>query len=62
MDHDKRLLTDEDIKALADELEGRLVSRFYTNLGKGVWSIVWKAIVVGSLMLAAYGSFKNFNH
>lgn len=54
-----RMLTDEDVKAVADELEHRLVARFYSNLGRGVWSLVWKAVVVGLLALAAYGGLKS---
>ena len=36
-----RALTDADIEALAKALK----TEFYTNLGKGVWSLVWKVII-----------------
>lgn len=57
-EEDKRNLTDADIRALVDELENRFEKRFYLNLGKGIWSIAWKVVVAGVLILAAVGSFK----
>lgn len=57
-ENNERNLTDADVKALADEMEGRLVSRFYSNLGQGVWSVAWKLVVVGIIALVAYGSLK----
>lgn len=58
MPDDARNLTDADITALADEMEKRLTNRFYNDLGRGVWGMVWKAIVVAILGIAAYGSIK----
>jgi len=55
---DDRTLTDADIKALADELEERLANRFYSHLGKGIWGVAWKVIIVGICTLAAYGYYK----
>lgn len=52
-------LSDEDIKRLAEELEGRLMSRFYRNVGSGVLSLAWKGIVMGIIALAVYGAAKN---
>lgn len=56
--NDNRLLTDEDIEAIADALEKRVTDRFYGNLGQGVWSLVWKALVIAIAGLVAYGSLK----
>lgn len=53
-----RTLTDGDVRALADELEGRLVRRFYINVGKGVWALVWKAIIGAIVIVSAYGALK----
>ena len=55
---DDRTLTDADVAAIADALESKLESRFYSNLGKGVWGIVWKLIMAALLILAAYGAAK----
>lgn len=49
-----RHLSDEDVKALAKELK----TQFYSNLGEGVWAVIWKVIIWGSLVLAAYGVTK----
>lgn len=54
---ESRNLTDDDIKALADEMEKRLVSRFYGNLGRGVWDLAWKAIVLLVVGIALWGAF-----
>ena len=54
----ERALTDDDIEALADALERTLIDRFYRDLGSGVWSLAWKAIVVAVCAIAAYGSLK----
>jgi hypothetical protein len=53
-----RTLTEGDIRALADALDERFAARFYLNLGKGVWALAWKGIVVLMLALAASQYFK----
>lgn len=53
-----RNLTDDDVAAVAEALESRLVERFYHNLGSGVWSFVWKAVVVALLGVAVIGAVK----
>lgn len=58
MTEHKRNLTDDDIQALADAMEKKMVNRFYSNLGRGVWGIAWKILVVGILAVAAYGSLR----
>ena len=55
-----RSLSDDDIKEIVDQLETRVAERFYNDLGRGVWSIVWKAIVLAIVGVAAYGSLKGF--
>ncbi len=55
---DDRNMTDNDVKALADEIEIRLTNRFYNNLGRGLWGLAWKAIFLALLGVAAYGSVK----
>jgi predicted phage tail protein len=58
MTEHKRNLTDDDVSALADEMEKRMVNRFYGNLGRGVWGIVWKAVVIAIVGVAAYGAIR----
>lgn len=55
-----RRLSDEDIQAICDELEGRIVKRFYLNLGKGVWGMAWRVILAGAILLAGYGALKDW--
>ncbi len=58
MGNENRLLTDDDVKAIADALEQRIVERFYSDLGKGVWAAVWKAAIAILIAFAAAGSIK----
>lgn len=60
MDQEHRNLTDEDIRALADEMEQRLVDRFYSNVGRGVWGMVWRVVIVVLMGLASYGAWRGF--
>ncbi len=53
-----RSMTDDDIQALADEIENRLASRFYINIGRGLWGMVWRAILAAMVLVAAYGAVK----
>ncbi|HEX4327028.1 MAG TPA: hypothetical protein VH105_09420 [Burkholderiales bacterium] len=53
-----RNLTEDDVIAVVDELERRLVERFFSNVGKGVWQLVWRALVALMVLLAAYGAIK----
>ena len=54
-------LSDEDVRKIAEELESRLVNRFFINLGQGFWALAWKGIVLILLAVAAYGAFKGFS-
>lgn len=53
-----RNLTDEDVQAIVDGLETRVVNKFYRDFGKGVWSLVWKAMIMAALFITAYGAAK----
>ena len=55
---DQRQLSDADVAAIVDALEARVNERFVRNVGSGVLSFVWKAVVIGLLTLAAYGASK----
>lgn len=56
MSKDERLLSDADVAAIVDELEERMVSRFYGNVGRGVWAWFWKAVLGLLILAAAYGA------
>lgn len=63
MTDEKRTLTDDDIKALSEELaealRERIKQEFYYDLGKGIWALVWRGIILGIIGIAAYGAAKN---
>lgn len=49
-----RTLTDADVEAILEQAE----KRFYSNLGKGVWGLVWKALILALVAIAATGYLK----
>lgn len=52
-----RTLTDEDVEAITDALEARISTRFYGDIGKGIWGLVWRAVILAMVSIAAYGAF-----
>jgi hypothetical protein len=52
----QRNLTDADVEAIVAKGEEVILARFYSNLGMGLWSAIWKVVVIGLIGLAAYGS------
>lgn len=62
MQKEGRTLTDEDIEAVADALEDRIVNRFYKNLGRGVFGLAWKGLVTAAIALSAYGAVQGWWH
>ncbi|TDY26310.1 hypothetical protein B0G81_6820 [Paraburkholderia sp. BL6665CI2N2] len=57
---DKRNLTDEDVAAIAKQIEDGILQRFQLNVGRGVLAIAWKWILTGLVLLAAYGAGGGF--
>lgn len=55
-----RSLTDDDVKAIVDELEKRAVQRFDINLGRGVRAMIWKTCFYLMLWLAGVGAAGGF--
>lgn len=53
---EQRTLTDADVAAIVAKGEEVILARFYRNLGMGLWGVIWKAVVLGLIGLAAYGS------
>lgn len=54
----QRTLTDADIEAIVKQAEAAFIARFYSDLGKGVWGILWKALIMAAIGIAAYGGYK----
>ena len=58
-EHDEnRTLTEDDVEAVVVRLEARLEERFFSNLGKGVWAILWRACIVIILGITVLGAIK----
>lgn len=55
-----RNLTEADVEAIVSALTAKVKQEFYADLGRGVWAIVWKAVVGLVVGLAAYGSLKGY--
>ncbi len=55
----ERSLTDKDVDAIVDALENRLTEKFYRDMGKGFWGVIWKAILGALFFVAAYGAGKH---
>ncbi len=53
---DDRMLSDEDVEAIAEKVLEKWEERFYQQVGKGVWGVVWKAIIVATIALASWGA------
>lgn len=57
MSNEKRTLSDEDVKALVNELEARIEK----NLGRGLMALIWRVVIVLFLLLVAWGFTKGYN-
>jgi len=55
----KRMLTDGDVEALTASIRDKVIREFYQDLGKGVWGLVWRSIVIVLIGIAAYGAVHN---
>ena len=53
---EKRTLTDADIDAICVALQARIEKRFYQDLGRGLWGLVWKAALGFLIFVAAQGA------
>lgn len=58
MAEEERKLSDADVEAIVQLLDKKVTERFYSDLGRGVWAMLWKVIIVTIVGIAAYGSLK----
>jgi hypothetical protein len=58
---DDRHITDDDAKAIARALRVEMLQQFYSDLGRGVWAIVWRVTIITLVAIAAYGANKGVN-
>lgn len=57
---DKRTLTDDDVRAIAEQIERGVMRQFQLNVGRGVLGLAWRVIVYALIALAAYGAGGGF--
>lgn len=55
--HRVRNLTDADVEALVGALQARITKQFYADLGKGLWGMVWRGVIMGLVAIAAWGAW-----
>lgn len=55
----KRNLTDDDAEAIACALAKELRKEFFSNIGRGVWALVWKGIIFVLIWLSVIGAGKS---
>lgn len=56
----ERKISDSDVEAIAEAINEKMMERFYTNIGKGVWAWARKIIITAILVTAAYGAAKGY--
>lgn len=57
--NERRSLTDADVEAIVTVLQARVTKQFYTDLGRGVWGLAWRGIVIALVAIAAFGAWKS---
>lgn len=55
-----RTLTEEDVKAIAEQIENGITQRFTFNVGRGVLGLVWRVVLYALIATAAYGAGGGF--
>lgn len=55
-----RTLTDEDVQAITDSLQKKIMADFYQDLGKGFFGLIKKSFFILITLVAAYGAMKGF--
>ena len=60
-DRRARTLTDADIDALTEALREKVITEFYQDLGKGIWALVWRGIIIAAIAIAAIGAGKHIS-
>jgi hypothetical protein len=55
-DQQKLRLSDEDIELIVTKVCDKIENNLYHNVGKGIMQLAFKGIIIGLLVLAAYGA------
>jgi hypothetical protein len=51
-----RTLTEDDVKAIAAQIESGITQRFQLNVGRGILGLAWRVFVYALVAVAAYGA------
>lgn len=55
-----RTLTEDDVKAIAEQIENGITQRFQLNVGRGVLGLAWRVFLYALIATAAYGAGGGF--
>lgn len=51
-----RTLTEDDVKAIAEQIESGITQRFQLNIGRGILGLAWRVFMYALVAVAAYGA------
>ncbi|EMN5130233.1 hypothetical protein BCO18175_02358 [Burkholderia contaminans] len=51
-----RTLTEDDVKAIAEQIESGITQRFQLNVGRGILGLAWRVFIYALIAVAAYGA------
>ncbi|HHX4053945.1 MAG: hypothetical protein ACN6QT_36460 [Burkholderia contaminans] len=51
-----RTLTEDDVKAIAEQIESGITQRFQLNVGRGILGLAWRVFMYALVAVAAYGA------
>ncbi|MCA8203203.1 hypothetical protein LGM71_19305 [Burkholderia sp. AU33545] len=51
-----RTLTEDDVKAIAEQIESGITQRFQLNVGRGILGLAWRVFMYALVAIAAYGA------
>ncbi|WP_175725451.1 hypothetical protein [Burkholderia ambifaria] len=51
-----RTLTEDDVKAIAEQIESGITHRFQLNVGRGILGLAWRVFMYALVAVAAYGA------
>lgn len=51
-----RTLTEDDVKAIAAQIESGITQRFQLNVGRGILGLAWRVFMYALVAVAAYGA------
>jgi hypothetical protein len=59
-ENSSRTISDADVDAITEALREKVIEGLYRDLGKGIWGLVWRGVVVALIAIAAFGAVKNY--